>query len=112
MDELGAQTFLLADAGGSSRAWGRERAWGSSGLARHGERERSLLLARCAREAAMGEEAPARWGRRALRLVASAESWASSGGMKQRMEMAPWLLLFIGDDRVRHWWLGRLLLVG
>jgi hypothetical protein len=51
MDELGAQTCLLADAGGSSRAWERERAWGSSGLARHGERERSLLLARCAREA-------------------------------------------------------------
>jgi hypothetical protein len=51
MDELGAQTCLLADAGGSSRAWGREHVWGSSGLARHGERERSLLLARCAREA-------------------------------------------------------------
>jgi hypothetical protein len=45
-------------------------------------------------------------------LVASAESWASSGGMEQRMEMAPWLLLFTGDDSVRHWWLRRLLLVG
>jgi hypothetical protein len=53
VDELGAQTCLLANAGGSSRTWGRERVWGSSGLARHGERERSLLLARCAREACM-----------------------------------------------------------
>jgi hypothetical protein len=60
----------------------------------------------------MGEETPARWGRRALRLGASAESWASSGGMEQRMEMAPWLLLLTGDDRMRHWRLGRLLLVG
>jgi hypothetical protein len=60
----------------------------------------------------MGEETPVRWGRRALRLGASAESWASSGGIEQRMELAPWLLLFTGDDHVRHWCLGRLLLVG
>jgi hypothetical protein len=36
MDELGAQSCLLADAGGSSRAWKKGTRVGSSGLARHG----------------------------------------------------------------------------
>jgi hypothetical protein len=39
MDELGAQSCLLADAGGSSRAWKKGTRVGSLGLARH-ERSR------------------------------------------------------------------------
>jgi hypothetical protein len=34
-DELGAQSCLLADAGGSSRAWKKGTRVGSLGLARH-----------------------------------------------------------------------------
>ena len=48
-----------------------------------------------------GEETPARWWRRALRLGAYAESCASSGGMEQRMEMAARELLRAGEERQR-----------
>jgi hypothetical protein len=59
-----------------------------------------------------GTHAPGRRGGKALHLGASAESWVSSGGMEQRMEMAPWLLLFTGDDSVRFGGFGWLMLVG